>query len=306
MRQVATWLPSPRSAHNLRLQCTSNVAVRSISNELLVRTDELRNDILLPTACKSVGLLTIMKSNPFAPLAQGIAKCLQCRVIPNWRMERLALAEHVRELFRVYDIRTVLDVGANLGQFRDFLRREVNFAGLIHSFEPIGSLVERMENRKQGDSNWVIHACALGSKADSAEIQVMSSGTFSSLRNVAADAPVQFRSSTEVVRRETVRVERLDDEASRIGLVAQNTYLKVDTQGYDLEVIAGGVDTLGHIPAMQFELSLRRIYEGVPDYREVLTMMQERGFWPSGFFPISVDERLRAIELDCVLVRERD
>ena len=57
---------------------------------------------------------------------------------------------------------------------------------------------------------------------------------------------------------------------------------------------------------MQFELALRRIYEGVPDYREVLTLMQEKGFCPSGFFPISADERLRAVEFDCVLVRDRD
>ena len=149
-------------------------------------------------------------------------------------MERLALAEHLRELFRIYDIRTVLDVGANQGQVHDFLRREVSYTGLIRSFEPIRSLVEKMENRKQADSNWVIHACALGSKASDAEIQVMSSDTFSSLRSVATDAPARFRASTEVVRRETVRVERSDEVASRIGLVAQNTYLKVDTQGYDL------------------------------------------------------------------------
>lgn len=243
-----------------------------------------------------------------AALLRGLdrlAGLLGCRLIPAWRLPGLPLATHLAELFERHRIDTVLDVGANRGQYRDFLRQQVGFRGRIHSFEPIAQLAQAMQARAAADPLWQVHACALGSVAGQAEIQVMASDTFSSLRGVRADSPAQFSASTQVRRSETIEIRRFDAVAEALQLPLERCYLKVDTQGFDLEVLAGAGAALQRIPALQVELALQRIYEGVPDYREVLTRLESQGLQVSGLFPISADPDLIAVELDCVLARRR-
>ena len=59
-------------------------------------------------------------------------------IIPSWGLEHDApLARHLATLFQKLNIRCVLDVGANIGQYREFLRHQVGYDGLIISFEPV-------------------------------------------------------------------------------------------------------------------------------------------------------------------------
>jgi FkbM family methyltransferase len=73
-----------------------------------------------------------------------------------------------------------LDVGANVGQFRDMLRLQIGFAGHIHSFEPIAALVEKLNERAHMDPPWSIHPFALGAERGKRAINVMASTGFSS------------------------------------------------------------------------------------------------------------------------------
>ena len=81
-----------------------------------------------------------------------------------------------------------------------------------------------------------------------------------------------------------------------------NPYLKLDTQGFDLEVIRGASSTLPNVSALQTELTLLPIYERAPLYPEMLDALRERGFDITAMFPVGRDHRLRAMELDCVMV----
>ena len=87
---------------------------------------------------------------------------------------------------------------------------------------------------------------------------------------------------------------------ARIGF--RRPYLKLDTQGFDLQVMQGGLDSLCEIVGFQTEASIRPIYEGMPDYRDAIRFGNERGFEISGMFPVSLDNALRMIEFDCVFV----
>jgi hypothetical protein len=80
-------------------------------------------------------------------------------------------------------------------------------------------------------------------------------------------------------------------------------YLKLDTQGYDLKVLEGSTECLDHIFALQAELSVKPIYDGMPSYLEALSTLTQLGFEMSGVYPVNRDEQLRVIELDCVMVR---
>src|SRR5262245_42623283 len=101
-------------------------------------------------------------------------------VVPNWRMQRHPQTDYLQKLFALLAIDCVLDVGANLGQYRDFLRDEVGFRGTIVSFEPIPAHAQAMRERSTHDASWIVENCALGASPGTAKLNVMSSTTFSS------------------------------------------------------------------------------------------------------------------------------
>jgi len=73
-------------------------------------------------------------------------------------------------------------------------------------------------------------------------------------------------------------------------------YLKMDTQGFDLEVFAGATSVLGSIVALQSEVAFRRIYVGVADFHQASEVFASAGFCPSILHTISFDEELGVIE----------
>jgi hypothetical protein len=81
-------------------------------------------------------------------------------------------------------------------------------------------------------------------------------------------------------------------------------FLKMDTQGFDLQVFAGAKRSLPKVLALQSEISIQPIYEGVPEYLEALEVYTKAGFVISGLYPVSRDkDTLALIELDCVMRR---
>jgi FkbM family methyltransferase len=222
--------------------------------------------------------------------------------MPGGRLRGLALANRLRRVFADHDIDTVIDVGANLGQFRDFLRYRVGFKGQIDSFEPVPNLAERLRTRATADDRWSIHACALGARADELSINVTAAPVFSSFRT-----PLQVGSHQDAMNTITetalVPVSTLDAEfTGKRGL--SRTYLKLDTQGFDLEVLRGGCRTIAEIPALQTEISFRPLYVGMPTYTESIAAFQQHGFAVADLFLVSADDAERAIEFDCLMVRD--
>lgn len=224
-------------------------------------------------------------------------------IIPQWPLENLGLSTHLCKIFDHFSIDTVFDVGANVGQYHDFLRQQVGFAGQVHSFEPQPHLAEVLRQRQSSDQNWAVHNLGLGSSNGELALNVMARDTFSSFRQPMADAAQTFSASNTVVDSVVVPVRRLDDLFPGTVMSGHSCYLKVDTQGFDLEVLRGATEVLKVTRALQFELAIQRLYAGVPHYREMLEIVESMGFRMSGLFPISMDENLQAVEFDCVMVR---
>ncbi len=84
-------------------------------------------------------------------IAEWIAGKFDCTVIPRWRLPQRELAIHLRKVFDLYDVQAVIDIGANRGQYRDFLRLEVGYNGVIHSFEPVATLYDSLIERAHHD-----------------------------------------------------------------------------------------------------------------------------------------------------------
>ena len=116
----------------------------------------------------------------------GLARKLGNTIIPTWRLENRELARHLAQVFERYAITTVFDVGANIGQYHDFL----SSAGRIHgagAFLRAAACISsckrpNLQQRQTGDPAWVIHNLVLGSSNGELALNVMSRDTFSSFR----------------------------------------------------------------------------------------------------------------------------
>jgi FkbM family methyltransferase len=233
-------------------------------------------------------------------------------VIPDWRLKSLAHAQHLRELFDRLNIDTVLDVGANAGGFRAFLRTHVGYSGRIVSFEPVPSVYALLAQAARHDPRWRGMPVALGDTDDRLEINVTSRTTMSSFltRDETRLKRLGYQhllDVTDVVRTEHVPVRRLDsvfDEAIN-GDGDARVFLKCDTQGFDLKVIAGASAVISSIMAVQIELSFKPIYAGAPAYSTVLEHMTNLGFDVTGVFPVRHDEIYRIVNFDCVMLNSR-
>ena len=107
-------------------------------------------------------------------------------------------------------------------------------------------------------------------------------------------------------KKERVLVRRLDNVLDNCiaGISSPRIYLKLDTQGFDLEVVRGAESTLRRVLAVQTEVSFRGIYDGMADFSDAIREFRERGFEVVDFMPVSRDiDQLCAIEMDCILAR---
>ena len=242
---------------------------------------------------------------------QGASR-LGYQVIPEWRLKSLPHAQHLRQLFDRLGIDTVLDVGANVGGYRRFLRTQVGFTGRIVSFEPVPSVYASLAQDAGQDPSWRGMPMALGDADGLLEINVTNRTTMSSFltRDEARLKGLGYQhllNVTDVVRTEQVPVRRLDsvfDDAVG-GRAEARVFLKCDTQGFDLKVIDGASASLRSIMALQIELSFKPIYEGAPAYATVLEHATSLGFDVTGVFPVRHDELYRIVNFDCVMLNSR-
>lgn len=218
------------------------------------------------------------------------------------------LESHLKILFDHLNINLVLDVGANIGQYGSALREKVGYKGHIISFEPVKNVYKKLASNIAHDSRWTAYNFALGASEGSSEINVTSSSDFSSFLKPNEYVRAIRPSESNVDHIEEVRVEALDNIYHEIitttGLISPQILLKMDTQGFDCEVIKGASCTLKDIIALQSELSIIPIYENMPTYIESLELYRSHNFEITAIYPISRDNQtLQLIEMDCILTK---
>lgn len=205
---------------------------------------------------------------------------------------------HLRTLLERLNINCVLDVGANRGQFATELRAS-GYRGYIVSFEPIGNEFALLQKRFGLDKRWKGYQIALGSVETSMHLNVVKNLTVMS----SLLTPIRMEKAGIAVER--VEVRRLDNLFPSIlaGIADPRVFLKMDTQGYDLEVFKGAGNAVRTLQGLQSELSVKPIYEGMPNYLEALSTYEEAGF---DLYNLSVVSRARIsglIELNCSMQR---
>lgn len=226
-------------------------------------------------------------------------------IVPNWALDNYPAARYMRRLFKLLSVDLVLDVGANQGQYHDFLREQVGYQNHIISFEPIPHLAAALRMKAASATHWQVEAQALGNTRGPQTFNVMQNTEMSSFLqpdHSRVGNLLQDHNKIEgVVDVDVTTVDAvLPDLMVKYG--SKNIYLKMDTQGFDLEVLKGAAASLPGIAALQTEASVTPLYAGMPRYHETIQFLEDRGFIVSGIYPNNFVFFPRLPEFDCYMI----
>jgi FkbM family methyltransferase len=206
-----------------------------------------------------------------------------------------------QHLFQQYGIDTVIDVGANGGQYGMFLRR-VGYRGRIISFEPLSSAFAALKQTAADDPSWEINNLGIGDREGDATLNVSDNSESSSLLRMLPSHLESFPGSGYVAT-ETITLTRLDRVLAGLAPTA-GTFVKVDTQGYEMPVIESAGDALARVRGVQLEMSIVPLYEGERLMPEMVTYMAGKGFRLMSLEPGPGDSRTgQLLQLDGLFFR---
>jgi FkbM family methyltransferase len=185
-----------------------------------------------------------------------------------------AATEHDR-ILALQSWRTIVDVGANRGQFALGAHR-LHPDAVIHAFEPQAAACAVFEAIFIGIDNVVLHACAIGSEDREAAMHVSAMDDSSSLLPIS-QAQSTIYPGTQAVAVEMVRVRPLQSELSAAEIQAP-AMIKLDVQGYELEALRGAESLISLFDVVYVECSLVELYEGQALFTQVALWLAQHGF----------------------------
>ncbi len=228
-------------------------------------------------------------------------------IVPTWRLDYFLLSRRIKKIIEEYKIDCFIDVGANVGQYGDFLRKQVGYSGLIISFEPDPDSYESLVKASQTDDQWHIRNYALGKENTKQNLNVMRNSVFNSFLEPDKTETDLFSDENILKRKVEVTVKRLDDVMQELEEKYNFNYvfLKIDTQGNDLDVFHGSLGCISQILGIQTEVSVLPIYKNLPKFDDSLVLFRSMGFEVSGLYAINESRFPYAIEFDCVYLLKK-
>jgi FkbM family methyltransferase len=184
----------------------------------------------------------------------------------------------IAEILSKRDSITAFDVGANVGQTVRKLVQVLPRVS-IHAFEPSPSTFAELSQALVGYSAVTLNNCGVGSQKSAMDLI---ENTRSYMTSFLEMGP---RGWGEVVQRIKVPVTTVDDYSAQRSI--QHIHLlKIDTQGFDFEVIKGADRMLaeGRVDLVLTEITFARLYEGLPRLDAIYAHMAEHGYRLTGVY----------------------
>lgn len=182
-----------------------------------------------------------------------------------------------KQILDSYQIDTVLDIGANSGQFAQELRGDIGYTHRILSFEPLSAAFKLLKANAKDDPAWEVFNCAIGDTEEKREINIAGNSYSSSLLEML---PSHLKSApnSKFIGKEVIDIKTLDSLFDDLCKTVKNVYMKIDTQGYEIKVLEGAENSLSHIDTVQMEMSLVPLYDGELLFNEMCILMGKKGY----------------------------
>ncbi len=205
----------------------------------------------------------------------------------------LSGAEHRHILGR--DLATVVDIGANRGQFSLAVRRWAPEA-MVVAFEPLDRPATLFRKVFKGDSNVILHQTAIGPEAGEAKIHVSVADDSSSLLPISKAQQRLFPGTGEI-NTVTIPVSRLAGFVTPKKIVPP-ALLKIDVQGFELAVLEGCQDLIECFSQVYVECSFVELYTGQALVHEIIAWLQKQSFYLKGIYNLYYDRQGQAVQGD--------
>lgn len=154
-----------------------------------------------------------------------------------------------------YDVESAIDVGANVGAYSALLARHLS--GAIYAVEPSSSSFAKLSQFAAETNGRVVPVKAAISDMNG-------SATLFSREELSEKASLSLSPGEETALREEVRTVTLDALVDELG-IERCDFIKIDTEGFEREVLEGMQQTLEHLKPrfVQFEFNRGHLYRGV-------------------------------------------
>jgi FkbM family methyltransferase len=204
-----------------------------------------------------------------------------------------------------YDIKTVIDIGANTGQFASWIHKILPQA-FLYSLEPLDDCYEQLLENMKNVVSFRAFNFALGDKDSEQKIYKNEFSPSSSLLPMAETHKKVFP-HTKKSTVEDIAVRKLDTVFRKIEL-EDNILIKIDTQGYEDKVIAGGREVISRAKIVIAETSFEELYEGQSLFGEIYDAMIKLGFEYKGGLDYARKNPTdgRVLQEDSIFVKKSD
>ena len=179
------------------------------------------------------------------------------------------------------NITTIIDIGANVGQFATSINAVLPNAQ-IYSFEPIPDCFQQLQASMANVPNFTAFNIGIGDRADNLVFQCNSysqSSSFLEMTNLHKKAFPETFDSHPI----NVKIEKLDVVAEKL-VLTDSLLVKIDVQGYENKVLAGGEATIKRAKLIIIETSFATLYEGQPLFDDIYRQLKNWGFVYAGAF----------------------
>ncbi len=211
--------------------------------------------------------------------------------------------EHRAMLASLGHVGTVVDVGANVGQFALIARRCLPQARIL-SFEPLPDAADRFAQALAGQAEVQLFRTALGTTRTTLPIHITARADSSSMLSPALQSEVY--PGTHEVGVLQVKVARLDQVITADDIRGP-ALLKIDVQGYEQQVLEGCETLLPRFDWIFAELSFVELYSGQTLAPEVIGWLDRHGFCLDGVYASDMSYRKgRMIQGDFLFHRKPD
>lgn len=204
---------------------------------------------------------------------KGIVQTTFHRLGCDIRRFELAVPARRQRMFESFGITTIIDVGANVGQYAEEVRK-FGYGARIISVEPLSQPFKKLESLATDDPKWETVQAALGAKSGQISVHISEASIFSSVLALT-EMTEKAQPNSRQVDEETVPLMTLDSLAPEAD---SHVAVKIDVQGFERDVLDGAREVLAVASIFEMELSPVPLYEGQMLITEAIQRMHQAGF----------------------------
>ncbi len=181
--------------------------------------------------------------------------------------------ETIDMLIKLTQPKFLCDIGANNGIWAYVLKQMNPTLEHIVFFEPQTQYQEKLQKLSLPNTTKVIYPWGLGDQKEELFIK----GGTASASFFDVEKQTEYFPNSLSDKQESVEIKLLDEIYSQDNLPIPDL-IKLDVQGFELNVLKGGIKTLRKTKYLVIELSFRQFYKNQPHIWEIFQFLQENNF----------------------------